>query len=213
MEPALAAETGRAVAEKLRLYRGDASGWRSCRTGPGLSISWRPSTEFPGNLYRGEGFVCGTPEQVWECLKPVPNGLRTEWDANVKGFEVVETIGEDLSICRTLTPSAAMKLISPRDFVDLVLIKKYDDGSITSNATHVDHPLCPPQPGYVRGFNHPCGCFCEPVPGDPNKTQLFSFFQTDLGGHLPRTVVDTFFPHSMAEFYRNLQKAVRQLQA
>ncbi|XP_028922460.1 stAR-related lipid transfer protein 5 isoform X2 [Ornithorhynchus anatinus] len=133
MEPASAAETGRAVAEKLRLYRSDASGWRSCRSGHGLSISWRPSTEFPGNLYRGEGLVCGSPEQVWQCLKPVPNGLRTEWDANVKGFEVVQTIGEDLSICRTLTPSAAMKLISPRDFVDLVLIKKYDDGSITSN--------------------------------------------------------------------------------
>lgn len=32
-------------------------------------------------------------------------------------------------------------------------------------ATHVSHPRCPPQSGYVRGFNHACGCICVPVPG------------------------------------------------
>ncbi|MEJ1278075.1 transmembrane channel-like gene family 3 [Cricetulus griseus] len=115
-----------------------------------------------------------------------------------------------LCVSRTSTPSAAMKLISPRDFVDLVLVKKYEDGTISSNATHVEHPLCPPKPGFVRGFNHPCGCFCEPLPGEPNKTKLVTFFQTDLSGYLPQSVVDSFFPRSMAEFYPNLQKAVRK---
>lgn len=38
-----------------------------------------------------------------------------------------------LCVSRTSTPSAAMKLISPRDFVDLVLVKKYEDGTISSN--------------------------------------------------------------------------------
>lgn len=33
------------------------------------------------------------------------------------------------------------------------------------SATNVEHPLCPPQPNFVRGFNYPCGCFCIPVPG------------------------------------------------
>ena len=37
--------------------------------------------------------------------------------------------------------------------------------SLCLPATNVEHPSCPPKPGYVRGFNHPCGCFCEPVPG------------------------------------------------
>nr|XP_029505176.1 stAR-related lipid transfer protein 5-like [Oncorhynchus nerka] len=78
-------------------------------------------------------------------------------------------------------------------------------------ATHVTHPSCPPQSGYVRGFNHPCGCICVPISGEPNKTQLFSFFQTDLGGFLPRSVVDSFFPSSMVEFYSNLAKAIKSL--
>ncbi|XP_020821647.1 stAR-related lipid transfer protein 5 isoform X1 [Phascolarctos cinereus] len=212
MDPARAAEVSGVVAEKMLHYRRDESGWKTCRSGKGVTISWRPSTEFPGNLYKGEGIIYGTPEEVWKFLLPADNGLRAKWDENVKDLQVLELIKDDLLITRTITPSAAMKLISPRDFVDLVLIKKYDDGTITSNATYLDYPSCPPQSGYVRGFNHPCGCFCEPVPGEPNKTHVVSFFQTDLSGYLPQKVVNSFFPHSMAELYNNLQKAVNKLQ-
>lgn len=166
--------------------------------------------EFPGNLYRGEGIVNGTLEQVWDCIKPLAGTLRDKWDENVAGFEIIESITDTLCVSRTTTPSAAMKLISPRDFVDLVLVRKYEDGTISSNATNVEHPLCPPKPGYVRGFNHPCGCFCAPLPGEPGKTSLVTFFQTDLSGYLPQGVVDSFFPRSMAGFYANLQKAVKK---
>lgn len=44
--------------------------------------------------YKGESVVKGSPEKVWECLKPVPNGLRVKWDNNVKKFELVEQVTE-----------------------------------------------------------------------------------------------------------------------
>ncbi|XP_061035807.1 stAR-related lipid transfer protein 5 isoform X2 [Eubalaena glacialis] len=166
MDPALAAQISEAVAEKMFQYRRDESGWKICREGNGVSVSWRPSVEFPGNLYRGEGIVNGTPEQVWDCVKPLAGTLRDKWDENVNSFEIIESITDTQCISRTTTPSAVMKLISPRDFVDLVLVKTYEDGTISSNATSVEHLLCPPKPGYVRGFNHPCGCFCGPLPGE-----------------------------------------------
>uniref|UniRef100_A0A8C0GE13 StAR related lipid transfer domain containing 5 n=1 Tax=Chelonoidis abingdonii TaxID=106734 RepID=A0A8C0GE13_CHEAB len=159
--PAMAYEERvRSLADTVQLYRQDASGWRSCKRTNEVSIYWRPSTEFSGNI----GDVC-VPEAVWKCLKPEAGGLRTKWDQNVKDFELIETISDTISICRTITPSAFMKIISPRDFVDVVLIKQYEDGTIASAATNVEHALCPPQPTYVRGFNYPCGCFCIPIPG------------------------------------------------
>ncbi|XP_041082848.1 stAR-related lipid transfer protein 5-like isoform X1 [Polyodon spathula] len=197
------------VADNLLSYSKDESGWKMCKKTNEVAVFWRPSSEFPGNLYKGEGIINGSPEKVWACLKPVPDGLRVKWDNNVKKFELIQSIDDEVSVCRTVTPSAAMGIISPRDFVDVVLVKRYEDGTITSNATNVSHPGCSPQPGYVRGFNHPCGCFCVPIPGEPSKTQLFSFFQTDLGGYLPRSVVDSFFPSSMTDFYNNLTKAVK----
>ncbi|CAJ0953466.1 unnamed protein product, partial [Ranitomeya imitator] len=121
------------------------------------------------------------------------------------------TTPQEVTICRTVTPSAAMGIISPRDFVDVVMIKRYEDGTITSNATNVEHLSCPPQRHFVRGFNHSCGCFCAPVPGEPEKTHVLSFFQTDLSGYLPKSVVESFFPYSMTQFYNNLAKAVKAL--
>ncbi|GAB1292292.1 StAR-related lipid transfer protein 5 [Apodemus speciosus] len=163
MDLTWATQESEAVAEKVLRYRRDASGWKKCREGE----------------YRGEGILCGTPEEVWDCIKPVAGGLREKWDDNVSHFEIVQSITDTLCVSRTSTPSAAMKLISPRDFVDLVLVKKYEDGTISSNA-------------------------------EPEKTNLVTFFQTDLNGYLPQSVVDSFFPRSMAEFYPNLQKAVRK---
>ncbi|XP_048224867.1 stAR-related lipid transfer protein 5 [Perognathus longimembris pacificus] len=210
MDLAQATQAGEQVAEKLLGYRRDPSGWKICREGNGVTVSWRPSMEFAGHLYRGEGVLSGTPQQVWQCLKPGGRSLREKWDENVSSFEIIQSFSDALNITRTATPSAAMKLISPRDFVDVVLVKNYEDGTISTSATHVEHPLCPPKPGFVRGFNHPCGCFVEPLPGEPDKTHLVSFFQTDLSGFLPQSVVDAFFPRSMAEFYPNLQKAVKK---
>ncbi|XP_061591989.1 stAR-related lipid transfer protein 5 isoform X1 [Cololabis saira] len=204
-------QRARDTADCLLRYRTDEAGWKVCRRSNNVVVSWRPSTEFPGNVYKGVGVLNGSPAKVWECLKPEPNGLRVKWDDNVKKFQLLEQISEDVAICRTVTPSAAMGIIAPRDFVDAILVKRYEDGAISSNATNVTHPSCPPQSGYVRGFNHPCGCICVPISGEPNKTQVFSFFQTDLGGLLPRSVVDSFFPSSMADFYSNLAKSVKSL--
>ncbi|KAG8575505.1 hypothetical protein GDO81_009580 [Engystomops pustulosus] len=158
-------ETARAAADTLLSYSKEQDGWRLCKKSGDVAVYWRPSTEFTGNLYKGEGLVAAKPELVWECLKPEPDGLRVKWDSNVQDFQLLDTVTDDTTICRTVTPSAAMGIISPRDFVDVVMIKRYEDGSITSNATNVEHPSCPPQRHFVRGFNHPCGCFCAPVPG------------------------------------------------
>lgn len=42
--------------------------------------------------YKGEGIVNGSPEKVWDCLKPEINGLRVKWDANIKKFELLEQV-------------------------------------------------------------------------------------------------------------------------
>uniref|UniRef100_A0A8D2BDE0 StAR related lipid transfer domain containing 5 n=1 Tax=Sciurus vulgaris TaxID=55149 RepID=A0A8D2BDE0_SCIVU len=200
MDSAVAAQVSETVAEKVLQYRRDASGWKICRESNGVSVSWRPSVEFPGNLYRGEGIVCGTPEEVWDCVKPAAGGLREKWDENVTSFEVIQSITDNLH------PLSCMKLNFSQRFVDVVLVKRYEDGTISSNATHWEHPLCPQNQVFVRGFKPSC---------EPNKTNLVTFFQTDLSGYpnpIPTKALWTpSFPHSMTSFYANLQKAVKKI--
>uniref|UniRef100_A0A6J0TBI3 StAR-related lipid transfer protein 5 n=1 Tax=Pogona vitticeps TaxID=103695 RepID=A0A6J0TBI3_9SAUR len=199
--------------QQVQGYRRDPEGWRSCKRTNEVAVSWRPSTEFNGRLYKGEGIIPAKLEDVYKCIVPEANGLRAKWDENVKELEVIERIGDNILIVRTTTPSAFMKIISPRDFLDVVLIQRDDDGSITIAATNAEHPRCPPQPNFVRGLNYPCGCICIPVPREAHKTQLLSFFQSDLGGNLPQSVVESFFPSSIQNFFNNLAKAVVKLPA
>ncbi|KAL7980105.1 hypothetical protein Chor_001373 [Crotalus horridus] len=163
------------AAQHLESYRKDPSGWSGFKRANNVTISWRPSTVFSGNLYRAEGVLAAKPEDVFKCIKPETGGLREKWDDNVNKILVVE--------------------------------------SINDATTNVEHRLSPPQPNYVRGLNFPCGCFVNPVPGDPNKTRLLSFFQTDLSGNLPQKIVEAFFPRSITAFYGNLANAAVTLVA
>uniref|UniRef100_A0A493T8B1 StAR related lipid transfer domain containing 5 n=1 Tax=Anas platyrhynchos platyrhynchos TaxID=8840 RepID=A0A493T8B1_ANAPP len=193
-----------AAAAKIGQYRQDPSGWRGCRstgTRGEVVVSWRPSAEFSGNVYRAEGTVAACPEDVWECIKPVAGGLRTKWDQNVKDFEVVEAVSDAVSVCRTTTPSAFVRIISPREFVDVVLMKQYEDGTMLSAATNVEHPQCPPQPNFVRGLNYPCGCFCIPLPGLGSKcpccspTLVLRDFWLEEGWEKLHCIILSFLPH------------------
>lgn len=57
-------------------------------------MSWRVLSSDWSCRYKGVGIVNGSPEKVWECLKPEPNGLRVKWDDNVKKFELLEQISQ-----------------------------------------------------------------------------------------------------------------------
>ena len=58
-----------------------------------------------------------------------------------------------------------MGLISSRDFVDLICVKRYDDGIVTTNSKSIQRKDCPPQEGFVRGVNYHGGTICIPVKG------------------------------------------------
>ncbi len=69
-------------------------------------------------------------------------------------------------LVRTTTPSAAMGLIAPREFVDVVLTRRYPDKNMVVLASHhTDHKDYPVKPEFVRGRNYPCGITFTAVPG------------------------------------------------
>ncbi len=72
---------------------------------------------------------------------------------------------QGLIVARSATHSAAMGLISSRDFVDLIMIKRYDDGIVTTNSKSIQRKDCPPKEGFVRGTNYNGGTVCIPVKG------------------------------------------------
>ncbi|XP_013394480.1 stAR-related lipid transfer protein 5-like [Lingula anatina] len=157
-------ELAEQIKKKIEEYTTDHENWKVVKKGKDVTVYCRSSTEFQGNIYKAEGTVDAKPEKVFEYVEPKPDGLRPKWDKAIKAVDTIEKIEEGLSVMRTCTHSAAMGLISPRDFLDLCLTVK-NENSICTVAGSIEHPDCPVEPKYVRGTNHPCGICCFRIDG------------------------------------------------
>ncbi len=61
-------------------------------------------------------------------------------------------------VVRTVTPSAAMGLISAREFIDLMMFRHEEDGeSAVTAGISIEYPGYPITADLVRGKNFPCG--------------------------------------------------------
>ncbi|KAJ8415628.1 hypothetical protein AAFF_G00426080 [Aldrovandia affinis] len=171
------------ISQKVWSYHQDESGWTLAKNSKDITVFWKPSGEYGGNLYRGEGIIEDIPENIIPFMY-MPES-RMKWDKALKSYSILEWIDEDTAICHTVTHSYGMGLISSRDFVDLLRIKRYDGGIVTTNSISVDYPQCPPSSAHVRGHNNPCGYVCSPLTENPGHSKLVVFIQPDLGGMLP----------------------------
>ncbi|VDI73756.1 stAR-related lipid transfer protein 5-like isoform X2 [Mytilus galloprovincialis] len=202
------------VAEELQEYLNntDKYKWEVAKETKDFKISCVKSEYFSGHLYKGEAEYNVPPKTVFEYVEPLPEGPRMKWDKNMKKIEVLKWLDKDgntdLRLNRACTSSACMGLISPRDFVDLIVTKETDT-YLSTNATSVDHTNGQ-ENGHVRGWNWPCGMIVHKVPDNPNKCKLVSLIQPDIKGMVPKNLTDAAIPGSMAEFFTNLGNALKE---
>ncbi|XP_066567062.1 stAR-related lipid transfer protein 6 [Amia ocellicauda] len=195
------------IVQKLWSYNQDESGWTLAKNSKDVVVSWKPSSEYGGNMYRGEGIIEDTPENIIPFMY-LPEH-RMHWDKALKSYTLLERIDEDTAICHTVTHSYGMGLISSRDFVDLVRVKRYEGGIVTTNSMSVDYPECPPSPSHIRGHNNPCGYVCSPLPQSPGHSKLVVFIQPDLGGRLPRSLVESALPNNIINLINDTRAGIK----
>ncbi|XP_073537360.1 stAR-related lipid transfer protein 6 isoform X3 [Phyllobates terribilis] len=157
------------VTQKIRAYSQDMSGWKVTKSAKNITVSWKPSNDYSGNIffsckhrYRGEAIIEETPEKVIPFMYLAK--YRSKWDKTLKSYTIVEEIDEDTVVCHSITHSFGKGIISPREFVDIIHVRRYDDGVVTTNSISVEYDKCPVTSSYVRGFNNPCGYVCTPLP-------------------------------------------------
>lgn len=197
------------VAETLQEYCNNTEGWEECKESTKrYKIFYQKSKEFNGYLYKGEALYNAKPKAVFDYVEPLPDGHRAKWDKNMKKIEIVKQIEKDLRVNRACTNSACMGLISPRDFVDLIVIKETDE-YISTNAISIEHADCPQDDGHVRGHNYSCGMIVCKYSNDPNKCKLISLIQPDIKGMVPAKLKDAAIPGSMIDFFNNLHDALK----
>ncbi|XP_059174643.1 stAR-related lipid transfer protein 5-like [Physella acuta] len=204
---------GLKTADTLKEYLTEKEGWHTAKKTKDVLIEYRHSKceGFEhGYLYRGQAEYHCSKDIIFRYIDPLHDDcMRTKWDKDITGIKILKQITPDLRICRSTTNSAAMGLISPRDFIDVILTIITDD-CISTNGTSIEYSDCPPVHEYVRGWNHPCGMMCMSVPDKVDYTKLVTFIQPDIKGMIPRTLVDSALPASMSGFFSNLRSILKK---
>ncbi|XP_074239523.1 stAR-related lipid transfer protein 6 isoform X7 [Saimiri boliviensis] len=116
---------------------------------------------------------------------------------------------QDTFICHTITQSFAMGSISPRDFIDLVYIKRYEGNMNIISSKSVDFPEYPPSSNYIRGYNHPCGFVCSPMKENPAYSRIVMFVQTEMRGKLSPSIIEKTMPSNLVNIILNAKDGIK----
>lgn len=201
---------------KVKGYIADEEGWKvvkkSEETERNINVWCKPSDEFAGHVFKGVGVLDVSPETCFKYCDPKPDGKRVKWDKAIKELEVMEYLRKDdpeMYVLRTMTHNAAFGLISPRDFVDVV-VNINNDEFVGTLAHNIETEQAPSTAEYVRGTNYYCGILCYRIPGELNKTKVYYIAQSDIGGLLPRSLVESTLPNAVMDFFTNIKRQIEE---
>ncbi|XP_077984729.1 stAR-related lipid transfer protein 5-like [Glandiceps talaboti] len=119
---------------------------------------------------------------------------------------------QNTRVYRTLSESAMMGLVSPREFINVIQEKKFTDSKgdfYRIYHDHVDHPRCPVSSGHVRGIGYPSGTFIYPVEGDQNKSFVITFTQQDVK-LFAKTFVEMMIPRTLVNHIKQMMRLVNE---
>lgn len=182
--------------------------WPVVKSSGGVEVSTHQFPDVPVKLFKAVGIIDASPATTLEYIIPGPTRVRPKWDKSVKTWQILKEVNENTMVLYSTSYSAALGLISPRDYVDLVTVERDSEGTYFTYATGIDYPH-PEDPSLVRGWNYPSGIVCFPVEGDLNKTKMMYVIQTDLKGKIPHYLIDSTLPSVQVSFYGNCRKAIK----
>ncbi|XP_058024088.1 stAR-related lipid transfer protein 6 [Ahaetulla prasina] len=202
-------EKAEEVSAKVLFYLHDTEGWKVVKSTKQMDVLAKPSTEFPGLLYRAEALLEVPPHELFPFVYQPE--YRSKWDKSLQSYKIVERIDQDTFIYRSITHSYGFGMVSPRDFVYLLHVKTYDENLMTTNSISVVHPDFLPTPAYIRGTTFSSGYACRPLPENPEHTKFMMIVQVDLGGFLTPSVINSVMPMTLVNFVTDCKTGLKML--
>ncbi|XP_008579173.1 PREDICTED: stAR-related lipid transfer protein 6 [Galeopterus variegatus] len=182
------------TAQEVLGYNQDTSDWKVVKISKKITVSSKPSRKFRGNLY----FLS-------DCCRD--NNIHLNLSESTSDF--ILNSSKDTCICHSITQSFALGSISPRDFIDLVYIKRCEGNMDIISSNSVVFPEYPPSSNYIRGYNHPCGYVCSPLRENPAYSKLVMFVQTDMKGKLSPSIIEKTMPSNLVSFVLNAKDGIK----
>ncbi|XP_070571573.1 stAR-related lipid transfer protein 6-like [Ptychodera flava] len=183
--------------------------WTVHKTTKNGRVSYKKSRDWDGYVYRCDFEVDTSPVNVLELITNIEKHLK--WNKNMKEIFVLTSLSEDIQIRHSISPSAMMGLISPRDFCTVIGKVRYPDKNTSMvHYTSIEYDHCPETSKYVRGHNYPSGTVIRTAEGDPDKSIVVNITQFDAKLR-PRSLAEKVYPSVLLEYSMYLKEGAKTL--
>ena len=132
---------------------------------------------------------------------------RTKWDKNLKEFAVLETLGEGVSILKSVT-TKQLGMIDEREIIDK-RIEIFDSAEnvFYQYSSSVPDEIYPPAPNPIRCKDY-FGTMM--IREDEENYYIDSINQIDIKMSIPQSLIIMSFPMKMKDYFENLTKFFNQ---
>jgi len=187
---------------KLEEILKSSDGWSVEQNKNGIIIEKRSVENTPWQQFRLKTTINAPIADVFNLLVDVSH--RQDWDNVVQVYKNLVQLNSEVDLTYCRTGAMLGGLVGARDYLDIRVSRKRDDGTYITGGQSVTSTRMPEQQGYIRAINFPCGYLLLPA-DDGKSTNIIYMAHADLKGNMSSWVVSKGMNGALTKIFENLK--------
>jgi len=187
---------------QLEVILKSSDGWSVEYNKNGTIVEKRAIEGTPWQQFRLKTTVNAPVADVYNLIVDVSQ--RQAWDNVVQTYKAIAQLNSEVDLTYCTTGSMLGGLIGARDYLDIRVSRKRDDGTYITGGQSVANSRMPEQSGYIRAFNYPCGYLLTPA-DDGKAANVIYMAHADLKGNMSSWVVSKGMNGALTKIFENLK--------
>uniref|UniRef100_A0A5S6QL04 START domain-containing protein n=1 Tax=Trichuris muris TaxID=70415 RepID=A0A5S6QL04_TRIMR len=126
-----------------------------------------------------------------------------KWHKDVLKYKVLCKLSDTVDVTYSISAPSMRGYVGSREFFDVRIAERNDEGGYTVGSISISSLIAPQRTCYTRGESGPNVIIFTPI--DEQRSQFEWFFNTNLKGNLPRSLVDRSLANFLINFVKNLE--------
>lgn len=160
------------------------------------------------SIYRVKAVIEAAPEKLINALSDIPK--TTNWNHTLTKCEVVAELSEEVQVTYQITSGGGGNMVSPRDFI-LLVKKGYKGDDYFQAGCSIDYPSIPKDKNIVRAWNGPGGQMIRPIPGEPDKCELYWLLDCEYNGWILSSILAVAMPFAQIQFVECVRELAKTI--
>ncbi|CDW58401.1 MENTAL and START domain containing protein [Trichuris trichiura] len=132
-----------------------------------------------------------------------------KWHKDVLEYKVLCKLSDTVDVTYSVSAPSMRGYVGSREFYDVRIVEENKDGGYTVGSISINPFVPSRKTSYIRGESGPNVAVFTPI--DEHRSLFEWFFNTNLKGSLPRSLVDRSLANFLINFVKNLEGHLQSL--